>query len=324
MQSMCKRVLRFSLGLLVSPAFPAVAQDYPARPMRLVVPYAAGGAGDISFRIISSAVEERLGQRFVMENRPGASGNIGAADVARAAPDGYTLLLGGGNNFTSNQFLYKMDFDPVAAFDPIALISSSPTIVTVNQSVPATSLRELVTYARANPGKLNFGSPGVGTPPQLSAELFSAIAEVKMVHVPFNGSPPVMAALLQNSVQVAFYTMGPIVALIRGGKVTPLAVASNSRLEALPGVPTTREAGFPDLLTGSWQGVVAPRGTAPRILDKINAAVRAALADPSVRKRYADMGAQPGDLSRDELAVFIKNEAARWKKVVESAGIRSE
>lgn len=319
------RICCVLLALLVPGAPAALAQDYPVKPIRLIVLYAAGGAGDIAFRMISAAVEEKLGQRFVIENKPGALGNIGAADVARAVPDGYTLLLGGGNNYTSIQFLYKnMGFDPIAAFDQVVLISNSPTVVAVTLSVPVNALRELAAYARANPGKLNFGSPGGGTPPRLSAEFFAAMADLSMAHVSFTGSPAVMVALQQDSVQLAFYTMGPVLALIRGGKLKPLAVAANSRLEALPGVPTSAEAGFPELLTGSWQGIAAPRGTDPRILDKINAAVRAALADPGVRKRYADMGALPGDMSRTELTAFVKDEAARWKKVVDTAGIQPQ
>ncbi|MCX7153478.1 MAG: tripartite tricarboxylate transporter substrate-binding protein [Proteobacteria bacterium] len=325
MPSVCQRIDSLLCALLFLPPLSVLAQDYPNKPIRLIVPYAAGGAGDIAFRLISGAVEEKLGQRFVIENKPGASGNIGAAEVARAAADGYTLLLGGGNNFTSNQFLYKnMGFDPIAVFDQIALISNSPTVVGVVPGVPVNTLRELAAYAKANPGKLNFGSPGVGTPPRLSAELFAALADVKMVHIPFNGSPAVMLALQQELVQLAFYTMGPVLALIRGGKLKPLAVASTSRLEALPGVPTSAEAGFPELLTGSWQGIAAPRGTDPIILDKINAAVRAALADQAVRKRFADMGAIPGDMSRGQLTAFVREEAARWKRVVDAAGIQPE
>ncbi len=328
MTSISKYLARFCCAVLLLPALTALGQDvqsYPNKPIRLVVPYAAGGAGDIAFRLISNAVEEKLGQRFVIENKPGASGNIGAAEVARAAPDGYTLLLGGGNNYTSNQFLYKnMGFDPITALDQVALISNSPTVVTVTPGVPVNSLRELAAYAKANPGRLNFGSPGVGTPPRLSAEFFASLADVKMVHIPYNGSPPVMLALQQESVQLAFYTMGPVLALIRSGKLKPLAVAATSRLEALPGVPTSVEAGFPELQTGSWQGIAAPRGTDARILDKLNAAVRAALADPVVRKRFADMGALAGDMSRAELTAFVRDEAARWKKVIDAAGIQPE
>lgn len=304
-------------------AFPVGAQQYPIKPIRVIVPYGAGGAGDVAFRLIANQLEAKLGQRFVVEFKPGASGNIGAAEVARAEPDGYTLLVGGGNNFSSNQFLYdNMGFDPLKAFDPIALLTNSPTIVTVNLSVSANSLSELIAYANANPGKLNFGSPGVGTPPHLAGELFASLAGIRMVHVPFNSSPQVMIALQQNSVQVAFYTMGPIGALIRGGEAKPLAVAAPSRLIELAQVPTSKESGFPTLLTGSQQLLVAPRGTDPRILDRLNTLVREAIAAPNVQDRFAKMGAVGGDLSRAELEAFLREEAARWKNVVETAGIQ--
>ena len=317
-----------TLSLATSLLFGGAAfaqQDWPNKPIRLIVPYAPGGAGDLSFRPILPALEEKLGQRFVIENKPGASGNIGAAEVMRAAPDGYTLLLAGGNNFVSNQYLYrKMSFDPLAVFDLIVLLSNSPTVVVANPGLPVNSLRELAAYAKANPGKLNFPSPGVGTPPQLSGEFFSALAGVKMVHIPFNGSPPAVLALQQNEVQVAFYTLGPIAPLIRGAKVKALAVAATTRLASLPDVPTTAGAGFPELLTGSWQALAAPKGTDPRILDRINADVRAVLSDAGIRKRYSDMGMLPGEMNRTEFAAFARAEAARWKKVVETANISAD
>lgn len=323
---MIRRLATLSLAtslLLGGAAF--AQQDWPNKPIRLIVPYAPGGAGDLSFRPILPALEEKLGQRFVIENKPGASGNIGAAEVMRAAPDGYTLLLAGGNNFVSNQYLYrKMSFDPLAVFDLIVLLSNSPTVVVANPGLPVNSLRELAAYAKANPGKLNFPSPGVGTPPQLSGEFFSALAGVKMVHIPFNGSPPAVLALQQNEVQVAFYTLGPIAPLIRGAKVKALAVAATTRLASLPDVPTTAEAGFPELLTGSWQALAAPKGTDPRILDRINADVRAVLSDAGIRKRYSDMGMLPGEMNRTEFAAFARAEAARWKKVVETANISAD
>ena len=194
---------------------------WPDRPIRLVVPYAAGGVGDISFRVISLA------------NHPGASGNLGAAEVMRAVPDGYTLLLGAINNFATNQFLYRdMGFDPLSAFEPIALLSLAPNVVAITPALPVRNLSELVSYAQAHPNALNFGSPGIGTPPHLSAEFFATLAAVRMVHVPFNSTPQVMIALQQDSVQLSFYTLSPVFPLIRGGKLRPLAVAARERLAA--------------------------------------------------------------------------------------------
>ena len=309
------------LALMLMPARAA----WPERPIRLVVPYAAGGVGDISFRVISIALEERLGQRFVLDNRAGASGNIGAAEVLRAAPDGYTLLLGAINNFATNQFLYRnMAFDPVTGFEPVALLSLAPNVIAVTPSLPIHALQELAAHARQHPGALNFGSPGIGTPPHLAGELFSTLAGVQMTHIPYNGTPQVMVALQQDSVQVSFYTLSPVSPLIKGGKLRPIAVAAASRLPALPGVPSVREAGFADLLSASWQAIVAPRGTDLAILDRLNLEIRAVLATPEAQRRYAELGMVAGDLGRAEFATFMRNEAQRWKKVIETARIEPQ
>lgn len=303
----------------------AHAQEWPTKPIRLVIPYAAGGAGDITFRTVAPAIEERLGQRFVIDNKAGASGNIGAGEVARSTPDGYTLLLGATNNFVTNQFLYKtMDFDPLKAFVPVTVMSNAPSVIIVNASVPAGSLKELAAYAKANPGKLNYGSPGNGTPAHLAAELFSHLAGVKMVHVPFKGSPPAVLALMANEVQVYFTPLTPIAGQLQSGKVRAIALAAPARLAALPDVPTTQEAGFPDLQTGNWWGLVAPAGTDKRILERLEKEVRTALAAPAVHKRYAELGMVVVGNSRDEAAAMMKNEAARWKKIIDTAGIRAD
>lgn len=315
---------RHILVLLSIAAHGAVwAQDsYPSRPIRIVNPYGAGGLGDVTFRLIAPLLEKQLGQPLVIENKPGASGNLGAADVVRAAPDGYTLLLGAVNNFATNQYLYRdMTFDPLTAFDPIALVSNSPTIIVVNPAMPVRNMHELAAYAKKHPGQVNFGSPGVGTPPHLAGELFATLAKVSMTHVPFNGSPPVVLALLRNDVNVAFYTAGPIAGPLKAGTITPIAVAASERLDILPQIPTTTEAGFGALQTGSWIGLAAPKGTDPAILDKLNAAVRKALSDPEVRKRYADIGMLPGNTTRAQFSAMIDSEATRWKKVIADAGI---
>ncbi len=313
------------LAIVLAAAIAPARAAWPERPIRLVVPYAAGGVGDISFRTISTALEERVGQRFVLDNRAGASGNIGAAEVLRAAPDGYTLLLGAINNFATNQFLYRnMTFDPVTAFEPVALLSLAPSVIAVTPNLEVHSLADLAAQARAHPGALNFGSPGIGTPPHLVGELFATLAGVRMTHIPYNGTPQVMVALQQDSVQVSFYTLSPVSPLMRGGKLRPVAVAANARLAALPGVPTVREAGFSDLLSASWQAIVAPRGTDPAILDRLNGDIRAALALPESQRRYGELGMVAGDLGRTEFAAFMRGEAQRWKKVIESARIEPQ
>jgi tripartite-type tricarboxylate transporter receptor subunit TctC/uncharacterized membrane protein YfcA len=315
-------LLAIGVGLGMGGKAAQAREGWPDRPIRLVVPYAAGGVGDISFRVISTDVEARLGQRFLLDNRPGASGNIGAAEVLRAAPDGYTLLLGAINNFATNQFLYKgMSFDPVTAFDPVAVLSLAPNVVAVTPELPATTLAELAALARAQPGGLNYGTPGVGTAPHLAGELFASLAGISLNHVPYNGTPPVLVALRQGSVQVSFYTLSPIGPLIQASRLRPLAVAAPSRLPGLPGVPSAREAGFPDLLSASWQAIVAPRGTETAILDRLNEVIRAALAQPEAQRRYGELGMVAGDLNRAEVAAFIRREAQRWKKVIETARI---
>ena len=314
----------FLIGLLVV-CSGVGAEDWPSKPIRLVIPYAAGNAGDISFRAIAPAMEQRLGQRFIIDNKAGAGGNIGAADVARASPDGYTLLLGASNNFVINPLLYRnMGFDPLTAFAPITVVSNAPTVVVVHPSVPAKHLKELAAYAKANPGTLNYGSPGTGTPAHLAGELFSHLAGVKMVHVPFKGSPPATLALLANDVQVYFTVLTPVAEHLRAGKLKALATAAPTRLPAQPDVPTTGESGFGELTTGNWWGFVAPAGTDARILDRLQSEVRTALADPVVQKRYAELGMVTVGNSRAEFAAMLNAELARWKKVVETAGIRAE
>ncbi|MCC6472733.1 MAG: tripartite tricarboxylate transporter substrate binding protein [Burkholderiales bacterium] len=317
-RKLAKPVLAAALLL----ASAAATGEWPEKPIRLVVPYAAGGGGDTTFRPLMPVLETRFGLRFVIDNKAGASGNIGAADVARAAPDGYTLLLGASNNFVINPFLYRdMGFDPLKAFAPITVVSNSPSVVAVNTAVPANSLRALAEYARANPGRLNYGSPGTGTPAHLAAEFFSHLAGVKMVHVPFKGSPPAVLALLQNEVQVYFTPPAPIANALRGGKVKPLAVAMLERLSTMPEVPTTKEAGFEELQTGNWWGFVAPAGTASAILDRLQSAVQVALTDATVRKRYAEQGTIAIGNSRAEFAAMLKSESVRWKRIIDIAGV---
>ncbi len=299
----------------------AKAEEWPSRPIRLVIPYAAGGAGDATFRQIAPMVEKRLGRPFVIENKPGAGGNIGAADVARAEPDGYTFLLGATNNFVTNQFLYKINFDPLKAFTPITVMSNAPTVVTVHPSVPVKTLKELADYAKANPGKLNYSSPGIGTPAHLAAEYFSSLADVKMVHVPFRGGSPAAMALASNDVQVFFTPFTLIAGLVQKDAVRMLAVAAPQRMPFIPEIPTTAEAGFPDLLTGNWWGFVAPAGTDQKILDRLNQEFQTALNDPAVQQRYGQLGMIAVGNSRAEFTDMLKTEAARWKKVIDAAGL---
>jgi len=324
MNSLARGCFLFTISLSVIGGWPlpqARAETWPTRPIRLIIPYAAGGAGDATFRQVAPIVEKRIGQPFVIENKPGAGGNIGAAEVSRAAPDGYTLLLGATNNFVTNQFLYKMSFDPLKAFTPITVMSNAPTVVTVHPSLPVKSLKELADYAKAHPGKLNYSSPGIGTPAHLAAEYFSSLADIKMVHVPFRGGHPAAMALASNDVQVFFTPFTLIAGLVQKDAVRMLAVAAPTRMPFIPDIPTTAEAGFPDLLTGNWWGFVAPAGTDQKIVDRLNEEFRIALKDTQVQQRYGQLGMIAVGNTEAEFGDMLKSESARWKKVIDAAGI---
>jgi tripartite-type tricarboxylate transporter receptor subunit TctC len=310
-------------ALALGAAFAASAQEWPARPIRVVYPYAAGGIGDTSFRALAVAIEPRLGQRFVIEAKPGAAGNIGTAEVARSAPDGYTLLIAATASYSVNQFLFPdLGFDPLAAFEPITLYADAPLVVLMNAAVPARTLAEFVAHARANPGKLNFGSPGTGSPSHLTGELLSQITGGALVYVPYTGTPPMVQAILANDIQLVIATLGGNLPHLKSGRLRALAVTAKERMGEIPEVPTTAEAGYPELLASNWWALAAPRGTDRRIIERLAAEVRGALADPATRKRIADMGMIPVGSTPAEFARHMRAEAERWKAVIERGGIK--
>jgi tripartite-type tricarboxylate transporter receptor subunit TctC len=310
-------------ALALGAAFAASAQEWPARPIRVVYPYAAGGIGDTSFRALAVAIEPRLGQRFVIEAKPGAAGNIGTAEVARSAPDGYTLLIAATASYSVNQFLFPdLGFDPLAAFEPITLYADAPLVVLMNAAVPARTLAEFVAHARANPGKLNFGSPGTGSPSHLTGELLSQITGGALVYVPYKGTPPMVQAILANDIQLVIATLGGNLPHLKSGRLRALAVTAKERMGEIPEVPTTAEAGYPELLASNWWALAAPRGTDRRIIERLAAEVRGALADPATRKRIADMGMIPVGSTPAEFARHMRAEAERWKAVIERGGIK--
>lgn len=311
--------------LLLLTASQAQTQTYPNRPIRIVNPYAAGNTGDISFRTIAPVLEAKLGQRFVLENKPGATGNIGAQDVARSEPDGYTLLLAPNNNFVINQFLFKsLGYDPIASFEPITTVSDAPSVIVVQPSLQVSNLRELQALARNNPGKLNFSSPGAGTPPHLAAEWFAKLADVKLTHIPYRGSPAAILALLSGDVQLYVSIFSAIEGHVKSDKLKALAVAAPSRLTSLPNVPTTAESGFPELVTGTWWALFAPKGTDKKIVDHLATEVRAALADTAISNRFREMGMSVGGERPQDLAARIAAEAGSWGKVVQSIGLQAQ
>lgn len=300
-------------------------QDWPARPIRVVIPFAAGSVSEAIFRTMAPGVEADLGQRFVIESKPGADGAIGTGEVVRAAPDGYTLLLGPTAVFAVIQHMFpNLGFDPLTALDPVSLLADAPLLAVVGAGVPAKTLQDLARYVRASPGKYNYGSPGSGSPAHLTGAAFSQQTGNAVVYIPYKGTPPMVQALLAGDIQMAFPTLTGIMGPLKAGKLRVLAVMARERMAELPDVPTTIEAGFPQLLGGNWWVLAAPHGTSPKIIERLAADFRRVLADAAVRKRIGELGHVPIGLAPAETAAFLKSESARYKSIVERGGIKAE
>ena len=316
-------VLLFAVAVLsVAPL--ANAQDaYPSKPIRIVVPFPAGGATDILARAVAQKLTEAWGPAVVVDNRPGAGGNIGSDIVAKSPPDGYTLLMGTVGTHAINPSLYaKMPYDHVKDFAPVVLVASVPNVLVVTPSLPVQSVAELVAYAKANPGKLNFASSGSGTSIHLSGELFKTTAGVQIVHVPYKGSAPALTDLVGGQVHLMFDNLPPSLPQIKAGKLRALAVTSLARAPALPDVPTMVESGFPTFEASSWFGLLAPAGTKPEIVAKINAEVRNWLGSAEARDKLLSQGANAAGGSPEDFARHIAAETAKWAKVVKESGAK--
>ncbi|MCC6868941.1 MAG: tripartite tricarboxylate transporter substrate binding protein [Burkholderiales bacterium] len=303
----------------------AVAQDWPAgKTIQIVVPApGGGGTGDSIARVIAEELAKHLKTSVVIDNKPGANGNIGAAYAAQQTPDGYKLLFSWAGTLAVNPSLYKgLNFDPQKDFVPIALVADVPNILVVNNDLPAKSLAEFTAYAKANPGKLNFGSTGNGSSMHLAAELFMRETGTKMVHVPYNAPGTATTNLMAGDIQLMFQLVPGIVGQVKGGKVRAIAVMADKRSPALPDVPTTVELGAPKLLSSTWFALLAPKGTPPAIVDKVNAAVNESLQDPAVRKRLSDMGASPLGGTPKQLADHLAAETVKWGNIVRDAKIQ--
>ena len=308
-----------ALALLIV-SLPCWGQGYPSKPVRLVIPVGAGSLADAVPRLIQPALEQKLGQRIVIENRPGAGGNVGAQAVLAAPADGYTLLMAPTNLLVINQFVFRdMKFDPLADFAPVSLIAEVPLILQVHPSLPAHTLDEFIRHAKANPGKLNYGSPSTGTIPHVAMEILARAAGLSLVHVPFKGGAPATNALIANDIQAMLIGYGTTAGQMRGGQVRPLAVASATRLAALPQVPTFAEAGFPDLqaaVPSNWWGMVAPKGTPAPVVQRWAGEIRAALADPATRARYEDLGLTPVGSTPEAFGAGLPDQARKWEAVI--------
>jgi tripartite-type tricarboxylate transporter receptor subunit TctC len=317
--------LHLAAGAAALPAVPRVgwAQVYPSRPVRIVVPFAPGDPGDIVARLMGQWLSERFGQPFVIENRPGAGSNIGTQAVVNAPPDGYTLLLVAASSIINGTLYEKLNFDFLRDLTPVAGIISIPFVMAVNLSVPAKTISDLIAYSKANPGKLNMASGGNGTTGHLSGELFKMMAGVNMVHVPYRGAAPALNALLGGQVQVMFASMPSSIAYVRSGSLRALAITTATRSEALPDLPTVGEF-VPGYEASTWDGLCAPRNTPAEIIDKLNKEINAAIADPAIRSRIADLGSVPMPMTAGDFAKFIAAETEKWAKVIRAANIKPE
>jgi tripartite-type tricarboxylate transporter receptor subunit TctC len=322
---MMKRWLnRLALGALSAVfAVGVSAQTYPTKPIRIVVPFPAGGTTDVLARAAAQKLTETLGQSAVVDNRPGAGGNIGAELVAKAPPDGYTLLMGTVGTHAINPSLYpKMPYDHVRDFAPVILVASVPNVLVINPSLPVNSAQELIAYAKTNPGKLNFASSGNGTSIHLSAELFKAMAGVQITHVPYKGSAPALQDLVGGQVQLMFDNLPSSLALIKAGKLKALAVTSKERAAALPDVPTIAESGLPGFEASSWFGLLAPAGTPQPVIAKVNAEIAKWLATPEAKEKVRGQGANAAGGTPEDFVQFIATETAKWQKVVKESGAK--
>ena len=321
MQTMTK------FGALVSAAlfaFPALAQDYPSRPVRLVVPFAAGGPNDIIARLVGGRLSEALGQPIVVENRPGAGGNIGTDFVAKAPSDGYTLLSAGPGSLIINPLLGSVPYDTARDFAPVSLMASAPNVLVVHPSVPAKSVKELIELARARPRQLNYASGGPGSTPHLSGALFAVMAGIDVVHVPYKGTGPASADLLGGQVQMAFFGIPPLLPHIKSGKLRALAVTGMRRSPELPEVPTVHEAALPGYEVSPWYGLLAPAGTSRAIITRLNAEVARIVRSPEMMEKLASQGAEPGGGAPEDYAAAIRADTATWARVIKEAGLRGE
>ena len=301
----------------------AQAQSYPNKPVRLIVPYPAGGTTDIIARVAAQQLSERLKQPFVVENKAGANGAIGSVEVARAPADGYTLLMGTASTHGINSAVYKsLPYDAVKDFAPVTIVASTPNIIAVHPSVSAKNLQELLALAKAQPGKLNYGSTSLGGSPHMSAELLKMMAGVDMVHVPYKGAAPMLTDLMGGQVQIGFDNLPSTINFVRSGKVRAIAVTTPQRWPGAPEIPTVAESGLPGYEVSGWFGLLAPAGTPPAVLATIQQALSEAVKQPEVNKQMLELGAQPVANTPDAFAKLVQADVAKWRDVVKTTGVK--
>jgi len=323
---MIKARLLVAAGVILAAVAAAAAQTYPSRPIKIVAPFPAGGPTDVVARLMADKLTAALGQPVIVENRPGgAGGTLGVRVAANAEPDGYTLLLSNVGSLSITPSIYRnLDYDPIKSFAPIAMLTASPQVLVVHPALPVRSMQALVVYAKANPGKINFASPGSGTQPHILGELFRLRAGVDILHIPYRGAAAAITDLLAGQVQMYFETTTVLLAHIAAGTIRPLAALSAARSPQLPDVPTAIEGGFPTMQATLWSGMLAPAGTPPAIVDKLNAAINEVLRSPDVQATLKKLGAESKGGTPQEFAQFLASEVQRWAGIIAAAGIKPE
>src|SRR5438552_1892895 len=320
-----RQFLHLAAGAAALPAVSRIAQAqaYPTRPVRIIVPFAAASAFDIMARLVGQWLSERLGQQFIVENRPGAGGNIGTEVVVRAPPDGYTLLAVGSNNMINATLYDNLSYDFIRDIAPVGSVYRVPQVMEVNPSFPARTVPEFIAYAKANPGKINFASAGSGSVAHVTGELFKMMTGVNMLHVPYRGAAPALTDLIGGEVHVMFDNLPSSIGHIRAGRLRPVAVTSTARLQSLPDIPTIGDF-VPGFETSAWAGIGAPKNTPAEIIDALNREINAALADPTIKARFAELGGEVLALSPGEYGKRIAEETEKWAKVIKFSGAKPD
>ena len=309
-------------GALLIASAPSLAQTYPAKPVRIVVPWPAGGGADIVARVFAQKLTEHFSQPFVVENRPGASGSLGTEVAAKLAPDGYALLLIGANHATNSHLYSKLGFDPVKDFEPISLLTEAHNLLVAHPSLGARTLGDVIALARARPGQISYGSAGNGTTGHLAMELFKLNARLDMVHIPYKGGAPFVNDLLGGQVALGFENVLSASPHVASGKLRAIATSGRTRSRALPEVPTVAESGLPGFEVVLWQGLLAPAGTPRAIIDRLHAGVVASVAKPELRERFEQLNVEPAGGTPAQFATYLQSEIDKWGRVIRAAGIR--
>jgi tripartite-type tricarboxylate transporter receptor subunit TctC len=316
-------LLAFAAIIAICPA--AKAAEYPDHPIMLVLGFAPGGPSDVLARLISRKMEQTLGQPIVIENRPGASGAVASQQVARAAPDGYTLLLASSAMLSINPQMYNnLGYDPVKDFQPITILGTQTSVIYVHPSLPVKNLAELIAYGNAHPGKLNFATGGKATPQHLAGELLKLRAKLNITHIPYKGTGPAIQDVVAGHVQVGISAAAPVITQVKGGTLRPIAVTTIERTAVLPDVPTVAEQGFPGFDANAWHSIVAPAGTPPEVVKKVHAAIISALKDPQTRKQALDLGLDIVGNTPEEFRAVLLADLPRWAEVIKAAGTKAQ